>query len=354
MKTQTITLHDTDNFGSSLQAYALQRFLLDNNIDNELIDYLPKYLYNHEKPVYIFARNLFFWKDVKKKKKRFADFKNNHLKVTRDKYYTLNDLKNGTLSADVFLCGSDQLWNSNYPCGKDPAYYLNFLSTGKSKKVSYAVSLGKSEVSEEELDWIEENAKDFSKVSVREESSSHLLDKRLDTPVTVVCDPVFLLEKSRYIDIAAERIEEKPYAFLYLIEPSETLERIIKYLREEKGLKIIVAGSYKKKSSADINLRDLGPSEFLSLLIHADFILASSFHAVAFSLLLEKNFATILPKKNQERIKHILGLIELESKIIDEHSDLKDCYRMPNYSKLSDKLKDYIEFSKSWLLDSLN
>lgn len=88
----------------------------------------------------------------------------------------------------------------------------------------------------------------FRKISVREESSSISLEKKLNKPVTVVCDPVFFSRiKNRYFDIAAERIEEKPYAFLYLIEPSETLEKTIKYfLREEKKLKIIVAGSYKE------------------------------------------------------------------------------------------------------------
>ncbi|EMF0466376.1 TPA: polysaccharide pyruvyl transferase family protein [Enterococcus hirae] len=353
MKTKTITLHDTDNFGSSLQAYALQRFLLDNNVENELIDYLPKYLYNHGKSTFIFARNILFFRDVRKKNERFKKFKKDYLNVTHDTYQTLEDLKQGNLSADVFLCGSDQLWNSNYLCGKDPAYYLNFLDNKDSKKVSYAVSLGKSDVPESELNWISENAKDFSKISVREESSSISLEKKLNKPVTVVCDPVFLLDKNRYFDIAAERIEEKPYAFLYLIEPSETLEKTIKYLREEKKLKIIVAGSYRKKSSADVNLRDLGPSEFLSLLIHADFILASSFHAVAFSLLLEKRFSAILPHKNQERIKHILGLIGLEDRIIDENSDISQCYCMPEYNKLSNKLSEFIDFSKKWLLDSL-
>ena len=46
MKILTITLHSTSNAGSSLQAYALQKFLLNNGFDTELIDYRPSYVKN--------------------------------------------------------------------------------------------------------------------------------------------------------------------------------------------------------------------------------------------------------------------------------------------------------------------
>lgn len=354
MKTKTITLHDTDNFGSSLQAYALQRYLLDNNIENEIIDYTPKYLYTHNRPVYIFFRNILFFKDVYSKKKKFKEFKDKYLKVTNTQYYSIKDLMEDRVDADVVICGSDQLWNSNYACGKDPAYYLNFFEGNNIRKVSYAASLGKSEVSDEELDWITDNIRDFSAISVREQSSVSLLEKKLDDTVSVVCDPVLLLEKSVYQDMASKKIVEEPYALIYLIEPGELLDKTITYLKEEKKLKIVVVGSYKNKCYSDISPKDLGPSEFLSLLLYADFVLASSFHAMAFSLLFEKNFAAILPSKNQERINHLLGLMKLENRILNSSKDISLIFEKPEYELISNKFKEYVEYSKEWILSTLN
>ena len=44
MKIATITCHDVYNYGASLQAYALQQYLLEQGHDAEIIDYKPYYL----------------------------------------------------------------------------------------------------------------------------------------------------------------------------------------------------------------------------------------------------------------------------------------------------------------------
>ena len=44
MKIATITCHNVYNYGASLQAYALQRYLSQEGHDVEIIDYKPYYL----------------------------------------------------------------------------------------------------------------------------------------------------------------------------------------------------------------------------------------------------------------------------------------------------------------------
>lgn len=352
MDTKTITLHDTDNFGSSLQAFGLQYFLLQNGISNEIIDYRPSYLYTHNKAIYIFIRNLLFYRASKEKNKKFKAFKKDYLKVTSDEFQTNQDLIDGKLTADCFICGSDQIWNSSYPCGKDPAFYLDFVKDSENK-TSYAASLGKSTPPAEEINWITKNIKNFRNISVREETSKILLEKSTNNDIQVVCDPVLLVPKEKYFEMAGERIVKEKYAFLYLLEGSELLERTISYLRDEKGLKIIFAGSWKNKCSADVNMRDLGPIEFLNLLKYADFVLSSSFHATVFSVLFEKRFGSILPIKNQERIRHILSLVEMESKIVTDDSDLELVYQKPQFGTSKKEFNLFIENSKKWLLNSV-
>ena len=43
MKIEIITMHRVPNFGSALQAYALQHKLFQHGIDNKIIDYIYSY-----------------------------------------------------------------------------------------------------------------------------------------------------------------------------------------------------------------------------------------------------------------------------------------------------------------------
>lgn len=134
MKTLTITLHDTDNCGSSLQAFALQHFLITHGIDNEIIDYVPSYTQNNGSPIKTFIRNIIFRKSYLQRRKKFQNFINKNLKLTKKKYKTYLELKNNPPQADVYITGSDQLWNNSYSCGNDPGFYLNFVNKKTQRK----------------------------------------------------------------------------------------------------------------------------------------------------------------------------------------------------------------------------
>ena len=109
MKTLTITLHDTDNCGSSLQAFALQHFLITHGIDNEIIDYVPSYTQNNGSPFKTFIRNIIFRKSYLQRRKKFQNFINKNLKLTKRKYKTYQELKNAVKQTLVMM-------NHNYLC----------------------------------------------------------------------------------------------------------------------------------------------------------------------------------------------------------------------------------------------
>ena len=44
MKIKTITCHDVYNYGASLQAYALQQYLIGLGHEVQIIDYFPDYM----------------------------------------------------------------------------------------------------------------------------------------------------------------------------------------------------------------------------------------------------------------------------------------------------------------------
>src|SRR5690606_20224827 len=93
-----------------------------------------------------------------KRKRSFDAFAKKHINTTKRLYKTNDDLKNNLPSADAYICGSDQIWNSFFANGKDPAFYLNFVPDNKLK-ISYAASFA--------IDEIEDSLKDFVKRNVK-------------------------------------------------------------------------------------------------------------------------------------------------------------------------------------------
>ena len=216
MKTLTITLHDTDNCGSSLQAYALQKFLLDNGIENEIIDYVPEYVTNNGNKLKTIIRKIIFSKESKEREKKFKDFSNKYIKKTKTKFKSLNELEKFKFDADCFITGSDQLWNSMYKCGQDPAFYLNFVN---ANKIAYAVSFGREIIPNDNIDIMNKNTSGFKWVSVRENTSvDQIKESFKGIDVDYVCDPVLLNESSVYDSIKNKRVIEDKYILIYMAQ----------------------------------------------------------------------------------------------------------------------------------------
>lgn len=190
MKTKTITIHALDICGSCLQAYALQQALIQHGIENEIIDYRPWYIYNNGRPLdwKFFAKRIVYGKGLKDRWRIFNHFVKGSLITTHDTYKTYRKLKNADLKADCFIAGSDQIWNSYFECGKDLAYYLDFI--GNQRKISYAASIGRDSFDADKLKFMKRNVEPFEKVTVREKSACDVLAS-IGIKSEQVCDPTF-------------------------------------------------------------------------------------------------------------------------------------------------------------------
>ena len=353
MKTMTITLHDTDNCGSSLQAFALQTFLLDNNVDNQIINYVPNYTRNNGNVIKYFIKNIVYFKYIRNRNKKFQNFKNTYLKITKEKYKNITELNEASLNCDCLITGSDQLWNSSYQCGNDPAFYLNFDTL--SKKIAYAVSVGKSNIEKSNLEIIQKNVKNFDWISVREGTTvSQLKSLFLDTKIDYVCDPVLLNDSKRYDLIKNKRIIAEDYVLVYMaqIPNTEKMNEIIKKVKETFDFKVVLIGSYRNRCDSDIHMRDVDPGDFLSLIYYASYIISNSFHATMFSLMYEKEFLSILPDKNGARIKEILDKVGLASNYMNIDDDI-EIPRIENYDLVNIELNKFRDFSRNKLLENI-
>ncbi len=317
-----ITCHDVYNAGASLQAHALRAFIEQQGVRALTIDYKPDYLSRHfllwgcfsdkyDKPIIRTLYNLVklpgrIVRRLSRRKKQYDLFSSKWLKLSTKRYSTLKQLTQNPPKADVYFTGSDQVWNTLFPNGKDPAFYLSFVPEG-SIRASYAASFATETVSPDCRDNVKEWLQNLDFISVRESSGLNILRELGINGGSQVLDPVFLLSKEKWEAIEDTFHANAPYILLYDFDNSEGVKTFAINKAKLNGWKIY---SILPCKYADCVFEDCGPAMLPTLIHHASFIISNSFHATAFSLIYEKDFVVFNRNESiNTRMQDLLSLI---------------------------------------------
>lgn len=336
-KVLALTFHRAENYGSMLQAYALQEFVqgLDNNISYNILDYAPPVQKNMYKtvPQIKDVRSLIkalvsirYIRDLRLKKARFNKFVKNYLKCTQVIDSEKKELQAVVASYDISIFGSDQIWNTN---GKDFDWIYMGEGISGIRKISYAASMGSGYFNKDwnqvHRDKMKELLKDFIQISVREIGVKNMVENLCDLPVLQNIDPVFLLDGDIWVrKLKLKHATEKKYILFYSLNPDKLVLEIVKEISRILGLPIVIT---KFNNMHDIvnpfeKKYDTGPIEFLNLLYNAELVLSTSFHGVAFAILLNKPFYAINPYSDS-RLDSILESCSLNDRAIKDMNDIK-------------------------------
>ena len=353
MKCSIITIHHIHNFGSIFQAYSLQNFLEANGYETELIDYRPTYYDAGKKRIRTFVGKWLNLKAYNSRKRKFERFVKTYDKLSPKRFTTISDLENHYANQEqTIIAGGDQLWNNYHPCGHDDAYKLTFAK--KSKKIAYGTSMGRDNFNDNELSDLAQKVCDFQSIMLRERSGVEQLRRHSSVKILHAIDPVGLIDVEQFKKIAKKPDINEPYAVMYLSDSTPVLDSAIKKLSEELGLKIIHICGFKKKCYCDVFEKSAGPEEILGYILHADFVLSASFHATMFSLMFNKQFATLLPcSKTNARIEDILSYVDLSNRILRTEDDVAHLSNFIDYSYANEKLSELRSKSQQMLLDAL-
>ena len=350
MKIGIITIHNSPNYGASLQSFALWKYLDMQGHDVEIIDlyrpyrkeYVPSKTYKpwrfHKSDMLSQIKNL-IKKIVKKGKKsslfsenakvKFDNF-NAPIKLSRP-YLSIDDLYLNPPIYDLYISGSDQLWNPTQPYCLEP-YFLTFVPKEK-KKISYATSIGISTLEQNEKQRIKGYLSSYTAVSVREYQAKKLLESfagRKD--VIQVPDPTFLLDVEYWEKLSVKPNIKEPYLLLFILNWSQTLVDYVLKLSKESGLKLFVLTQIQPSCKDDsyIAVTDAGPKEFIGYIANAEMVLTDSFHCTVFSIIMgAKNFYAYISPDNERgvRITDLLATFNLEKHLLT--SLTTDCAELP-------------------------
>ena len=299
-----------NNYGNRLQNYALQEYIRSLGEDIQVYTLQRNYSRNialaklKKLAMQILKPDDMYIKELKRK---FNSFNNNYLTIAKEtvyKYYSNTKLNN---IYDFFISGSDQVWNPGYTTTSKVDFAV-FAPT--RKRLSYAASIGLSDIPKEKRNEFGEWIDGMYALSVREKEGAKLLEKLYGKKAEVHVDPTMLLDVDQWISI-----EKQPkwytgnkYVLAYFLGDQYTeIKQMIDTSHKIYNANIVHVFSQKQ----DVRyIHD--PSEFLWLIRHAEHVLTDSFHCVLFSVLFGKSFTIFRRTGNEDNTgSRITTLLEM-------------------------------------------
>ena len=369
MKVALLSFHNAINYGAALQAYALEKYLLEQDIDCEYINY-QNY---HRRIAYNMSHHV--WKSLKNKnfsmalkyflgspfmelrKIRFKSFYRKNLKCTKIVYKSSDEAKELNQLYDKFIVGSDQVWNFDNN-GNDFAFLLNFVDDD-SKKISYSSSFGMSEIPSLLNDKYSEYLSRINNISVRETYGIDLIKNLTGRDSKLVLDPVFLLSKQQWENLASQKKEKDNYVFFYTNRSNQVADfcRQTKYSFKNKKLYVLSRNvTFKDFLNRNRKVKySMSPKEFIRIIRDSELVVSASFHCISLAIILNKPFVAILTgeKGKDERILNILNLLNLNNRILTSKMNEMDVCSTIDFIKVNHNIHKLVLDSTKFLKDSI-
>lgn len=371
MKIDLITLHNVKNYGSALQTYASQIIL--NNIENvndvEIINYSRKDLKDDnlvntritESKIWSknfitkFIGKVLLGNSIKKQCKIFNNFLDKNINLTR-KYDNYDDLKENPPIADIYISGSDQVWNSDWNKGIEKAFFLDFVPDGK-KRIAYSSSFGKDKLDKSEVNITKELLSKYDQIAVREASAVQIInDLNINKEVEHVLDPTLLLNKEDWSKLEVPIKIKGKYILVYQLNTKNPeFDTYVKKLSKYKKMPIIRISNVIYQAFK-YGKFDYCPTvnEFVSYFLNAEYIVTDSFHATAFSINFNKKFLSVFPKKFSTRLQSILDLSGLQERKVIDFEDFSILDKEINWNRVNKVINNEREKSLKYLNNAIN
>ena len=332
MRIAIITLHRVYNYGSALQAFATQTVFERRGHEVKIIDYITpqrtkwKLFWGNgaDDTAGLFYR-LAKLGSIVLKELTFGAFVRSELKLTK-KYITADDLEKDPPEADLYVTGSDQTWNSVYNEGVDRGFFLDFVPES-ARRISYVASFGKTRLDNEEIELTKKYLDRYEALSVREESAKDIISLLGRKDAIQLIDPTLMLSKAEWMTKASKRLVKERYLLLMLLYNEDNdATKYARYIADKLGLKLVkLSWELRKQEIIDQLFTHRTPADFLSLFNYADYIVTNSFHGLAFSINLEKEFIIVPRNEFNSRIESLLKLVDLQDRMVTNLDMVDQC-----------------------------
>lgn len=335
MKIDIVTLHRAQNYGSVLQAFALQKQIEKFGHQAYILDYYPERYTNKgllkrlknkssrfNNPLVLLIAKLLIYPSYLKKGIQFNKFMH-YLNLEKPSFATNEEGMGRFTDADAYCAGSDQIWNSHWNEGVEKVLFLDFVPKGKLC-FSYAASIGLSNIPANEIDETKLLLDKFEFLSLREDKGVELVRELGRTDAVQCLDPTLLMSKEEWSLYADDSYKGKEYVLTYNLHHDPEIDKCAKAIASKYHLQIRNI-SYNWHDIVRHGHLDWCPTVegFLGLIKNAKYVVADSFHATAFSIIFEKSFVVITPEVASSRLSSLLKMLGLDEHNINKFTSVK-------------------------------
>lgn len=349
MKIALLTIWHEYNYGAELQAYATIKILKELGLDVEMINIRL----SDQKPFSVKRTAVNAILSLSPCHRKFNSFWRNNIPTTR-RYRSLQEIKKNPPLADIYMVGSDQVWNPDITKKYAMLYFLDF-GLSNTKRISFASSFGVLNWTHHQLTGkIKKCLQQFDTCTCRESSGVEILKQHFSIDAKRVIDPTLL--SNNYEELTGPIKEHKTLVYYPLSHDAE-LESFAQVLGKELSL---IPLNINKKTFLFRNLVWNRPrvEQWVKNIAEAQFVITRSFHGLTFSLLYKRQFA-ILAVRNDRTVR-ILNLLEelgLQDRFfssIDEMKRIRPWEQTIDYDVIDGKLQALRDASIVSLNDMLS
>ena len=350
MKIGILTFHRAHNYGAVLQCYALQEVLKGMGHDVQVIDYRQPFLEKAYTPfilrncvgnfVHVKKEAYRYLRGVPERRRRqqfFEHFTTNRLHLTAP-----CDASSIPQDFDVYLIGSDQLWNP-ICLGKklDPVYLGEFKRPEGSTLLGYAISTPLGAFDNMGDKQLMNVVKSFHALSMREETTAKVIGCLTGITPQVCCDPTLLTDASLWNAVTNDKFKNRKYVLVYEVRwprgDHDLLQRKAAAIASRLGCEVVTIG-----------LGQYPVEDFVSLFKYASHVVTSSFHGTVFSLIFNRPFYSVKLKDGFDgRYENLLAALDADSQCVD--MDFEPTPALVDYIKINAALKNYRAKSLTFL-----
>ncbi|SEL84014.1 Polysaccharide pyruvyl transferase [Maribacter orientalis] len=362
MKIALITIHRVTNYGAILQAFATKK-ILGLYGDVKIIDYNKEHLSQSTDllrfklsvhGIKMFLHDLLNFRNRYELLRKLKKFNRDYMNLSSEMDKNKLDLGSAD-NFDVYVCGSDQIWNPIVVSRDrkiDPIFFLSFVKNN-AVKFSYASSIGHYEFNEIEKVEVKKLLQDFKMISVRESDGKKKIEDIIQNKeIHHVVDPTLLLPKNEWYRTfnVIEKVPKDKYILVYSVPRTDLIKKAIAFFASKLGFKVkAIDKMLFPITKIDEHIRNAGPKEFIQLYANASFVITDSFHGTCFAINFEKPFVCISANERANRQQNLLSILNISERIMFKESDFSNLNLNVDYTEVTPKLNKAREESLEYI-----
>lgn len=334
MKVGIITMHKVMNYGSILQAYATQEIVRKLGYDSELIDYdfpnvwqFSRGVPQHKLSLKSRISKALHLRKAYAKEPKFKRFIRTHFHMSKE-FFTAEELQANPPSYDIYLTGSDQVWNYKFT-KMDPSFFLSF-APADCPKIAFSSSFAVDAIPLELEEEMKSRLNTYHSISVREQRGQKIIKELIGKDVPVTLDPTLALDGEDWSKLISNPRRKEKYIFLYMLDyaynPAPYIYDLVRELQKKSGFTVFSNVEMPKAYGISYrSVADAGIEEFIQLIRDSALVVTSSFHGVAFSVNFGVPLLAVVPQdvKADTRLTSLLDTLDLQNCIVRVNSSFE-------------------------------